>query len=163
MKVGESIMKKVFKLFLCFIAILMVTGCGSKSANIEGKLEDLMAKVYDGISEEKLPMMLQNIELTEEDIEYYIGTKDIKWKEAIASESGIGSIAHSVVLIRMSEDANDKDIEDAKSKIKENANPRKWLCVEAENVFVENKGNLIILIMSDDKAETLKTNFEELK
>lgn len=163
MKVGESIIKKIFKLFLCFIAIFMITGCGNKSANIEGKLEDLMTKVYDGISEEQLPMMLQNIELTEEDIEYYIGTKDIKWEEAIASESGIGSIAHSVVLIRMSEDATDKDIEDAKSKIKENVNPRKWICVEAENVFVESKGNLIILIMSDDKAETLKTNFEELK
>ena len=100
---------------------------------------------------------------TEEDIEYYIGTKDIKWKEAIASESGIGSIAHSVVLIRMDEDANESDINDAIGKIKENANPRKWLCVEAENVYVESNGDLIILIMSDAKAETLKTNFSNLK
>jgi len=155
--------KKIFTLALCLVAVFMITGCGKKEVNVEGKLEDLMTKVYNGISEEQLPMMLQNIELTEEDLEYYIGTKDIKWKEAIASESGIGSIAHSVVLIRMAEDATDKDIEDAKTKIKENANPRKWLCVEAENVIVENKGDLIILIMSDDKAETLKTNFEELK
>lgn len=156
-------MKKMFALFLSFIAIFMVTGCGSETVHIEGKLEDLMSKIYDGISEEELPMMLQNIELTEEDIEYYIGTKDIKWKEAMASESGIGSIAHSVVLVRMEDDATEKDIEDAKEKIEENVNPRKWLCVEAENVFVESKGDLIILIMSDAKAETLKTNFEKLK
>ena len=155
--------KKIFTLAICLVAVFMITGCSKKEANIEGKLEDLMSKVYNGISEDQLPMMLQNIKLTEEDLEYYIGTNDIKWKEAIASESGIGSIAHSVVLIRMSEDATNDDIEDAKTKIKENANPRKWLCVEAENVIVENKGDLVILIMSDSKAETLKTNFEELK
>ena len=102
--------------------------------------------------------MLGNLELTEEDIEYYIGTKDIKWEKAIASESMVGAIAHSVVIIRMSEDATDKDYEDAISKIKENANPRKWVCVEAENVYVERNGNLIVLIMSNDLADTIKTN-----
>ena len=155
--------KKIFAILLCLVSIFMVTGCGDKMTHIEGKLEELMTKVYDGIKEEELPMMLQNIELTEEDIEYFIGTKDIKWKEAIASESGIGSIAHSVVLIRMDENVSQKDIDDAKTKIKENANPRKWLCVEAENVSVESNGDLIILIMSDAKAETLKTNFSKLK
>lgn len=155
--------QKLFTILVCLIAIFMITGCGNKIVSIDGKLEDLMSKIYDGISEEQLPMMLQNTELTDEDIEYYIGTKDIKWKEAIASESGIGSIAHSVVLIRMEEDATEKDIEDAKTQIKENANPRKWLCVEAENVSVESNGDLIILIMSDSKTETLKSNFEKLK
>ena len=156
-------MKKVLTIVLFLVTIFMITGCGNKNVNVEGKLEDLMAKVYADIKEEELPMMLQNIELTTDDIEYYIGTKDIKWKEAIASESGVGSIAHSVVLIRMTEEATNKDIEDAKTKIKESANPRKWLCVEAENVIVESKGDLIILIMSDAKAETIKTNFEKLK
>jgi len=155
--------KKILLTILCFVSILMITGCGSKKVNIEGKLEDLMTKVYDGISEEDLPMALENRALTEENIEYYIGTKDIKWKEAVASESMTGSIAHSVVLIRMADDATDKDIENAKKEIKEKVNPRKWICVEAEKVYVENKGNLIILIMSDDRADTLKTNFEKLK
>ncbi len=155
--------KKIFATLLCLVSVFMITGCGNKMTHVEGKLEDLMTKVYDGIKQEELPGMLQNIELTEEDIEYYIGTKDIKWKEAVASESGIGSIAHSVVLIRMDESASQKDIEEAKTKIKENANPRKWLCVEAENVFVESNGDLIVLIMSDAKAETLKTNFSKLK
>lgn len=153
-----------FNLITCLILIFMITGCEKKIMHIDGKLEDLMVKVYDGIDESELPMMLQNIQLTKEDIEYYIGTNDIEWKEAIASESGIGSIAHSVVLIRMEENVTEKDIELAKTKIKENANPRKWLCVEAENVFVESNGDLIILIMSDDaKAENLQENFNNLK
>lgn len=155
--------KKLLTIALCFIAIFMVTGCGNKNSNVEGNLTDLMDKVYDGFKEEDLPMALQTNELTEENIEYFIGTKDIKWKEAVVSESMTGSIAHSVVLIRMADDATSKDIEDAKKEIKEKADPRKWICVEAEKVYVESKGNLIILIMSDEKADTLKTNFEKLK
>ena len=156
------------------VALVLVTGCGKdekknneKTTNndivFNGNLEDYATKLYEGIAEENLPMMLGNLELTEEDIEYYIGTKDIKWEKAIASESMVGAIAHSVVIIRMSEDATDKDYEDAISKIKENANPRKWVCVEAENVYVERNGNLIVLIMSNDLADTIKTNFKGLK
>ena len=155
--------KKILALALCFVAIFMITGCGNKNSNIEGSLEDLMTKVYDGISEEELPMALENQELTEENIEYFIGTKDIKWKEAMVSESLTGSIAHSVVLIRMEDDATSQDIEEAKKEIKQKADPRKWICVEAEKVYVESKGNLIILIMSNDLADNLKTNFEKLK
>lgn len=155
--------KRLLTFVLCLTAIFMITGCGNKLSNVEGKLEDLMTKVYDGIGEEELPMALQNQELTEENLEYFIGTKDIKWKEAMVSESLTGSIAHSVVLIRMKDDATSKDIEEAKKEIKEKANPRKWICVEAEKVYVESKGNLIILIMSNDLADSLKTNFEKLK
>lgn len=154
---------KILIIACCFISLFMFTGCGKKVSNVEGKLEDLMTKVYEGIPEEELPMFLENQSLTEDNIEYYIGTKDIKWKEAIASESMTNSIAHSVVLIRMADDATTKDIEDAKKMIKEKVDPRKWICVEAEKVYVENKGNLIILIMSDGRADTLKSNFEKLK
>ena len=108
---------KVKFLVLLTTLFLLITGCGVE--HIEGNLEDIMNNLYDGVSEEELPMMLQNTELSEENIENFIGTKDIKWSEAIVSESLVGSIAHSVVLVRMSEDATEKDIEEAKEKIKE--------------------------------------------
>ena len=67
----------------------------------------------------------------------------------------MSSIAYSVVLVRMKDGAN---IEDAKTKIKENVNPRKWMCVEVpeEDVIVKNKGNLIILIMVADETNRNK-------
>ena len=133
----------------------------SKESNIEGTLEEIMTKVYVGIPEDKLPMMLMNMELTSEDIEYYVGTADIDFKEALVSESGVGSIAHSVVLVRLN---NARNAEDAVTKIKENADPRKWICVEASNVVVKSKGDLVILIMSnEDLAPKLDANFEGLK
>ena len=140
---------------------LILTGCGVKHVN--GELEDIMVKLYSDISEEELPMMLQNTELTEENIENYIGTKDIKWSEAIVSESMVGSIAHSVVLIRMNEDASEKDIEEAKEIIKENANPNKWICVTADKVEVISNGDLILLVMSDEeKVTTISENFSKI-
>ena len=147
---------------ITFMSLLFVTGCGNK--NIEGSLEDIMAKVYTDIPQEERPMMLMNTEVTDENIEYYLGTKDIEYEEALASESGVGSIAHSVVLVRTKKNA---DIEDIKTKIKENINPRKWVCVgvEEDKVIVENKGNLIILIMVEDEnsRERLEEAFEKLK
>lgn len=152
-------MKKII-IGLCIgLTLFFMTGCGKQEKNIEGTLEEIMTKVYAGISEDELPMMLSNVEVTDGNIENYLGTKDIDYQEALASESMVGSIAHSVVLVRMNDGA---DIEATKTLIKEKANPAKWICVTAENVYVESKGNLIILIMSGELADPIKTNFEQL-
>ena len=155
-------MLKRIGLFM-FLGLMMfgLTGCGSD--NVEGSLEDLMTNVYENLNDDEKPMMLMNTVVDEENIEYYLGTSDISYEEALASESGVGSIAHSVVLVRVSEDAN---IEDAKTKIKENVDPRKWICVgvEKEDIIVKNKGNLIILIMVEDEntREKLEEGFNNL-
>lgn len=145
---------------LVLLALLFnVTGCGTKEKNIEGSLEDIMKKVYANVPEEKTPMMLTNIEVTEENAENFLGTSDIDFREALASESMTGSIAHSVVLVRM----NDvKDVEEAKKKIEENINPRKWICVGVEKVTVESRGDLIIVILNDELGETISKDFQEL-
>lgn len=155
---------KVFKrislvLCVCVFAFFM-TGCGDK--NVEGTLEDLMTKVYADFKEDELPM-LGRTEVNEENIEYYLGDASIEYESALASEPMMGSIAHSVVLVRTKDNA---DIEGIKTKIKEKINPRKWVCVgvEKEDVIIENKGNLIVLIMVEDEntREKIKTAFNNL-
>ncbi len=156
-------MKKLMYVFCTIILCLTLVGCGNKkqeeNKNIEGSLPEIMEKLYDGISEDELPMMIENIELNGENFEYY-AFADVKYKEAIASESMTGSIPHSIVLIRL-EDAN--EAEQATKDIKEKADPRKWICVEAENTYVLSKGDLVVLIMSNDIAPKIKENFENLK
>ena len=154
-------MKKISLIMMIVLSLFFTTGC---SKNVEGSLESIMEKVYADIPEDERPMMLTNTEVTEENIEYYLGTSDIEYEEALASESGVGSIAHSVVLVRTKDNA---DIEAIKDKIEDNINPRKWICVgvEEDDVIVENKGNLIILIMVNDETtrEKIETSFEKLK
>ncbi len=155
-------MKKILYVFCAIALCLTLVGCGNKEnevKNIEGSLPEIMEKLYEGISEDELPMMVQNTELNSENFEYY-AFADVKYKEAIASESMTGSIAHSVVLIRL-EDAS--DAESAVADIKEKADPRKWICVEAENTYVLSKGDLVVLIMSNELAPKIKENFENLK
>ena len=152
---------KYLKSLLAIIAIsattLLMSGCGVK--NVEGSLEDIMTKVYGDIPSNQLPMMLSNIEITSENQEYYLGTNDITYKEALASESMVGSIAHSVVLIRLNDSS---DAEKVVSKLKESVNPRKWVCVGVEEVKVENNGDLVIVIMNDTHKDTLSQNFNNL-
>jgi len=136
-------MKKILGLLTIFVLTLTLAGCGEK--NVQGSLEEIMDKVYASIPEDERPMMLMNTEVTEENVEMYLGTVDIEYEEALASESATGSIAHSVVLVRVKKSA---DVEAIKNKIENSVNPRKWICVEAEEVEVESKGNLIILIMT---------------
>ena len=93
-------MKKI-GLILMICATLFLTACGKeKVQNVEGTLEEIMTKVYSDLPEENRPMMLGNTEVNAENIEYYLGSAEIEYEEAIASESGVGSIAHSVVLVR---------------------------------------------------------------
>ena len=152
-------MKKISLFIVLVVGVLLFTGCGTK--NVEGTLEEIMTKIYTDVyadvPEEERPMLgdIDVLKDASDNIEYYIGTTDIEYEEIYAREPMMGSIAYSVVLVRMKDGA---DIEAAKTKIAETVDPRKWICVEVakEDVIVKNKGDLIILIMVKDEATRTK-------
>lgn len=128
----------------------------SEAAHVDGTLEELMEKVYEGIAEDEMPMV-GNTELTADNSVYYTGVESTEYTEGLASEAMIGSIAHSVVLLRAEDEAA---AETLKEDVKANVDPRKWICVEAEEVITDNIGDLVILIMSDGTlAPKLHENF----
>lgn len=163
-------MKKTKKIVLSLLIIpfvaITLTAC---SKNVEGNLSDLMDKIYSevyiDIAEDERPFLetFDALEVAPDNLEYYIGTTDIEYEEIYVTEPAMSSIAHSTVLIRMKDGA---DIEDAKTKIKDNVNPRKWLCVEVpeDEVIVKNKGNLIILIMVANETDRnrIEAGFDNL-
>ena len=158
-------MRKIKFLGLCFILLFtmfFVTGCGSK--NVEGSLEDIMGKLYTDIAEENRPGGLSNMEINDENIESFIGTKDIEYTEAIASESMMGSIAHSVVLIRVKDAGK---VEEYKDEIYEHVNSRKWICVgvEKDEVIIDSIGDLIVVIIvqDTDNRQKIADAFTNLK
>lgn len=152
--------KKFSLVFILMLGIIFLTGCGSetkKESNVEGTLDEIMTKVYSKVSEEDLPKLMK-IEVTSENVQGFLGTSEIEYEEALASEPMISSIAHSVVLVRTKNGAN---VEDIKKQLKENVNPRKWVCVGVENdeVIIDSKGNLIIIIVVQD--EELRSSIYE--
>ena len=118
-----------------------------------------MSELYAGANIKEGDIMgLANTEINDENLAYYLGVESLDYKEAVASESMVGSIAHSVVLVRMNEGA---DIEKAKKEINENVDPRKWICVGVEEVKVETKGNMILVVLNDSIGDTLVENFKK--
>ena len=90
----------------------------------------------------------ERIEADKESFEFYTFVPYVEGAEAYISEPMMGSFAHSVVLVRLPEGQN---VNDFASKVKANADPRKWICVEAEAVKVSTKGNLVLLVMSSEE------------
>ena len=162
-------MKKLLTILLTVLLSFGLVACGnsntSTSSNVEGTLPEIMEKLYAGIGADNLPMLMQ-MEVNEENFAFVLGVEEFTlegYKEALVSEPMIGSIAHSVILVRMEDGA---DVEEIKTTIKEKVNPRKWLCVgvEREDLIVKNKGNLVILIMVEDEdtREKLEAGFDNL-
>lgn len=155
-----KVFKRISLILAVFVCVFLMTACGEK--NVEGTLEELMTKMYRDIPETELPMGLENMEVNDENIESFLGAK-VEYDSILAKESMIGAIAHSVVLVRTKDNA---DVEEIKNTIKENVNPRKWVCVgvEKEEVIIENRGNLIVVIIVQDEnaREKLKTAFNNL-
>ena len=68
--------------------------------------------------------------------------------------------AHSLVLLECKDGA---DVEAVKKEIQNNINPRKWLCVGADVVYVVNSGNTVMAIMTySDCAEPIYNAFADL-
>lgn len=125
---------------------------------LNGELKSIIEKIYT-TSEVQLPKTACT-EVTKDNSKYYLGTDNIEFSKALASEPLMSSVAHSLVLLRVE---NASDIEKIKAEIKNNVDPRKWICVgvEQENVVVDNIDNLIILIM-DKESDKLHKAFLSL-
>lgn len=155
-------MKKYFALVLAVVmACGMLSGCGKSAPKEEKKeekkeevnmladksLEDILNSIYEDTMPE-FPLMSTEVDLANEDnVKYFTGlTKEDagKVKEALASESAMGSQAYSLVLLRLN-DA--KDAEAIANAVKEGVDPRKWICVEADDQRVAAHGDVVMMVM----------------
>ncbi len=124
-------------------------------ANNDDSLESLIDAIYTATGLE-LPMLMTS-PLTKDNQAYMLGVDNFDFIEGFASEPMINAQAHSVVLLTVEEDS---DIEAIKEDIRANVNGYKWICVgiESENIIVDSRDNMIILIM-DDHAATIHEAF----
>ena len=101
-----------------------------------------------------------DIPLDSENFAYYMFIDPVEGAEAMASEAMIGSIAHSIVLLKAPEGA---DVEAIAQSVRDNADPRKWICVEAEKCEVVVKDSYVLLVMTNAAAaDAIIANFNAL-
>ena len=145
-------MKKIFAIFFAVLMVLCFAACNKSDnnnsegdSNISMSLEEIINAVY-----EKNPVELRlettSIDISDADmLKAFTGLDSAdKIQEAVVSEPMMGSQAYSFVLIRLKDAA---DAEDVANAVIEGIDPRKWICVEADDVRVMTKGDVVALYM----------------
>lgn len=157
----DNEMKRKVWIVMCTILVLLCTGCGNAAGNNgnsvqgpEGALTDIVDQIYEkkdpGIDVATVPIELSNADM----VKAYTGLDNTEAvTEAVASESMIGSQAYSLVLVRVQ--SADEAAGVAKS-MREGIDPRKWICVEADDLQVVGCGDVVMLFMvSSELADTV--------
>ena len=117
------------------------------------QLDTQLSEILDKIYEIKKPEFAFDSMAVDFDDEYavssYTGlTMDDaeKLDAAIVSEPMMSSQAYSLVLVRVKDKADAADIA---QKMADGINQRKWVCVEADDLTVVSKDDVIMLFMAD--------------
>lgn len=153
-------MKRIISLMLVAVLVLgTFTGCANKSNNDGDKpaLTASLSEIADQVFEKdpsEIQVEQRKIDLADDSEEGQwlkesaLGMKDVsKIKEAVLCEPMIGSIAFSMVLVRVNDPA---DAENVAKEMKENINPNKWVCVTANDIQAVGYGDVVMFIMLDD-------------
>lgn len=163
-------MKKLICAVLAFAMMLAMTACGGSkpeetaapAANVEGTMEELLNKVIEQRPVEfaggVIPVDLTD---TSEDgkwmVKSFTGLDDAsQLKEAAAYEPMIGSIPFSMVMVRVSDGADPKAVAES---MKSGVDPRKWICVEADDMKVAGCGDVVMLIMVSTSGDLTAQSF----
>ncbi|MGM9585535.1 MAG: hypothetical protein ACI3V1_08315 [Faecousia sp.] len=173
-------MKKMICALLALTLALSMAACGGKAAettaattapaaNVEGTMEELLNKVIEQRPVEFMGGVIP-IDLTDTSeeglwaVKSYTGLEDAsQLTEAAAYEPMIGSIAFSMVMARTAPGADAKAVAES---MKSGVDPRKWICVEADDVKVAGIGDVVMLIMvastSDMTAQSFVDAFQSV-
>ena len=142
-------MKKYIALLLAVMLVVSMTACGKKEEAktpltdpLEKIVEDIYAKHPVEIGVVTMPVDITDVEWS---LYSFTGLKSNEnVKEAVASESMIGSIPYSLVLVRVNEGADALAVAE---EMKAGIDQRKWICVEADDLLVSGYCDVIMLVM----------------
>ena len=157
-------MKKIFAMLLVLTMLFSFAACGGTTQpttnpttapteavkSVEGTMEELLNKVVEIQPVEFMggTMPIDLTDTTEDglwNIKYNTGLDNAdNITEAAVFGPMMGSIAYSMVMVRTAEGADVKTVAEG---MKTGIDPRKWICVEADDLQVVSYGDVVMLIM----------------
>ena len=121
-------------------------------AEPDAELSDMVDAIYKIQPVELMGMETTAIDLTDETWYGYLAglTADNVGKvdAAVISEPMTGSQAYSLVLLRLKDKADAREIADS---MEENISMRKWVCVEADKARVVSFDDKLLYVMADSE------------
>ena len=163
-------MKKMLSLVLALSLVLSLAACGGNkkeeteapALSVEGTMEELLNKTIEQRPVEFMGGVIP-VDLTDssEDglwaLKSYTGLEDAaKITEAAAYEPMMGSMAFSMVLVRVANEADSKAVAES---MKSGIDTRKWICVEADDLKVAGFGDVVMLIMLNSDSGMTAQSF----
>ena len=167
-------MKKFVAMMMALAMMFTFAACGGKTvepspapttapvATVAGTMEELLNKVVE-IQPVEFMGGTMPIDLTDTSED---GLWNIKYNTGLDSAEGLtdaavfgpmmGSIAFSMVMVRTAEGTDVKTIAEG---MKNGIDPRKWICVEADDVQVVSFGDVVMLIMVDSTSGLTSQSF----
>lgn len=165
-------MKKMMALVMVLVMAVSMAACGSKAADktpLEGTMEENVMKVMELAPVEfmggTMPVDLGD---TSEDgkwaLSYFTGLQSAdQVTDVCVYEPMMGSQAFSLVMVRTAEGADPKAVA---QEMRDNIDPRKWICVGADEILAAGYGDTVMLIMLDSQlglsAEVYVDAFAEI-
>lgn len=164
-------MKKNISFIIILVMIMSIfAGCAGKDKepnkgndNTDGQetkveFSEAIAKIYgikdSGLSLADIPVNMQDMDA----VKYNTGLTDVSKVKAIAvSEPMMSSQAYSLVLLQLK---NAADAEVVATEMLAGIDQRKWICVDADDLQIVAKGDVIMLIMVSSDLEDTVTSQE---
>lgn len=148
-------MKKILALFLAAMMAFGFAACNKPADDNNGgsgvsmSLNEIIDAVYKK-NPIDLSLETDSVDISDADmLKAFTGLDSAdKIKEALVSEPMMGSQAYSFVLVRVKDAA---DAEEVANAMINGINPSKWICVEADDVRVMVKGDVVALYMIDSE------------
>ena len=167
-------MKKLIAFVLVAVMALSMVACGGKGAAadktpLEGTMEENALKVMEIAPVEFMGgIMPVDLGDTSEDgkwaLSYFTGLQDAsKITDVAVYEPMMGSQAFSLVMVRTAEGADPKTVAE---EMKTGIDPRKWICVGADEIMAAGYGDTVMFIMLDSQlglsAQTYVDAFQQV-
>ena len=150
-------MKKFIAFVLVAVMALSMVACGSKGADkapLEGTMEENVMKVME-IAPVEFMAGTMPVDLTDtsEDgkwaLSYFTGLQSAEnITDVCVYEPMMGSQAFSLVMVRTAEGADPVAVA---QEMKDNIDPRKWICVGADEMMVVTYSDVVMLVMLDSQ------------
>ncbi len=160
---GKTNMKKILALIMAGLLAATLISCtqdeknddvtndnkNDKNEAVETvKVSDayeLVESLYASVPEENKPMLMTEI-LNADNFEWLSFIPYEEGLEGVVSQPMMGSIAHKVVIIKAKDNADAARVAEL---LKENADPRWLICVEADDIRTATNENLAMLLLTN--------------
>ena len=145
-------MKKFIALVLALVMAVAMVACGEKAADkapLTGTMEENALKVMELAPVEFMGGCIP-VDLTDADsVKYFTGLQNADSITDVAVyEPMMGSQAFSLVMVRTAEGADPKAVAE---EMKSGIDPRKWICVGADEVMAAGYSDTVMFIMLDSQ------------